>query len=277
MNRIDARFSKLRTEGRAGLVSFITAGDPDLDTSLALLNALPGAGVDVIELGMPFTDPMADGAAIQAADLRSLAAGTTLEKTLKMVRSFREKDSTTPLVLMGYANPLYRFGFEKFALEAGKSGVDGLIIVDLPPEEDEELRGPAKKAGLHMIRLATPTTNDKRLPAVLKDSGGFLYYVSITGITGAGKPDQQKVLTAVKRLQANTNLPVAVGFGIKDGASAASLAKQADAVVVGSAIVEKIAELAAKKAPRDELVKQVSAFVRELATSVHTARGNKAA
>ncbi|MBI3419910.1 MAG: tryptophan synthase subunit alpha [Proteobacteria bacterium] len=277
MNRIDQRFAALKQKNQAGFVAFITAGDPDEATSLALMKALPKAGVDIIELGMAFTDPMADGPAIQAADLRALASGITLAKTLNMVREFRKSDSTTPVVLMGYTNPVYRYGFEKFAKDAAQSGADGLIVVDLPPEEDEELRGPAKAAGLHVIRLATPTTDDKRLPVVLKDSGGFLYYVSITGITGAARPDEERVRKAIERIQKSTKLPVAVGFGVKDAESAAAIARTADAVVVGSAIVQQIAELVKKKMPRGQIVEKVSAFVEILTRATHGARGKVAA
>ncbi len=272
-NRLDTRFAELRKQNQAGFISFTVAGDPDLETSLKLLEALPAAGVDVIELGMPFTDPMADGAAIQAADLRALAGGMTLIKTLGMVQAFRKTNSTTPIVLMGYYNPIYSYGAEKFAKDAAAAGVDGLIIVDLPPEEDEEFRLPAQKAGMHVIRLTTPTTNDKRLPTVLSNSGGFLYYVSITGITGAATATEQQVQAAVLRLKHHSNLPVAVGFGIKDAAAAQTVARHADAVVVGSAIVKKVEENIATK---NELVKNVCAYVESLSAAVHKAR-NKAA
>lgn len=277
MNRIDQRFAALKAKNHAGFVSFITAGDPDEATSLALLKALPKAGVDIIELGMAFTDPMADGPAIQAADLRALAAGITLVKTLNMVREFRKSDSATPVVLMGYYNPIYRYGSEKFAKDAAAAGADALIVVDLPPEEDEELRLPAQKAGLHMIRLATPTTDEKRLPTVLKDSGGFLYYVSITGITGAGRADEDRVKQAVDRIRKTAKLPLAVGFGIKDAAAAATIARIADAVVVGSAIVQQIEELTNKKTPSAQIVEKVSAFVETLCRATHEARGKAAA
>ncbi|HVY13122.1 MAG TPA: tryptophan synthase subunit alpha [Alphaproteobacteria bacterium] len=277
MNRIDARFQDLKRKNQTGFVAFITAGDPDEATALELMKALPKAGVDIIELGMAFTDPMADGPAIQAADLRALASGITLAKTLNMVREFRKTDSTTPVVLMGYYNPIYRYGAEKFANDAAQCGADGVIIVDLPPEEDEELRLPAKKAGLHVIRLATPTTNDARLPKVLKDSGGFLYYVSITGITGAAKPDEERVKAAIARIQKSSSLPVAVGFGIKDAPSAAAIARHADAVVVGSAIVQQIAEQLEKKIPPRQIVEKVSAFIETLTRATHEARGQKAA
>lgn len=276
-NRIDARFADLKARGSAGFISFITAGDPDAETSLKLLQALPKAGVDIIELGMPFTDPMADGPAIQAANLRALAGQMTLSKTLSMVREFRKTDSTTPIVLMGYYNPVYCYGAEKFAADAASAGADGLIIVDLPPEEDAEFRLPAQKAGLHIIRLTTPTTDDKRLPTVLSNSGGFLYYVSITGITGAASANEQKVREALTRFKKHTNLPLAVGFGIKDAASAGAMARIADAVVVGSAIVQKIADLTAIKAPSAQIVSDVSAYVQELSSAVHGARKAQAA
>jgi tryptophan synthase alpha chain len=235
--RIDRRFAELKTEGRAALVTFLTAGDPDPETSLALVRALPAAGADVIELGMPFTDPMADGPAIQLSSQRALKAGQTLKKTLELVRAFRGSDDTTPLVLMGYYNPIYIYGVDRFLRDAKSAGVDGLIIVDLPPEEDEELCLPALKAGLNFIRLATPTTDDKRLPAVLANTSGFVYYVSITGITGAATPDAGKVAAAVARIKRHTKLPVAVGFGVRTAEQAAGIASGADGVVVGSALV----------------------------------------
>jgi tryptophan synthase alpha chain len=235
--RIDRRFAELKTEGRAALVTFLTAGDPDPDTSLAILRALPAAGADVIELGMPFTDPMADGPAIQMASQRALKAGQTLTHTLAMVRAFRRDDDATPLVLMGYYNPIYIYGVDRFLADAKAAGVDGLIVVDLPPEEDDELCLPALKAGLNFIRLATPTTDDKRLPAVLANTSGFVYYVSITGITGSAAPDTGKVNAAVARIKRHTALPVAVGFGVRTAEQAAAIAAGADGVVVGSALV----------------------------------------
>jgi tryptophan synthase alpha chain len=238
--RIADRFAALAREGRAGLIPFVMAGDPDPATSLAIVKALPQAGADVIELGMPFTDPMADGPAIQAAGLRALRAGQKMVKTLSLVRAFREGDGTTPIVLMGYYNPIYIYGVERFVADAVAVGVDGLIVVDLPPEEDAELCLPAIAAGLNFIRLATPTTDDKRLPAVLANTSGFVYYVSITGITGAAAPDARRVAEAVARIKRHTKLPVAVGFGVKNAASAAVIARSADAVVVGSALVEKV-------------------------------------
>ena len=238
--RIDARFKELAREGRAGLVTFITAGDPDYDTSLALLRALPKAGADLIELGMPFTDPMADGPAIQASSQRALKGGQTLYKALGMVRAFRESDKATPIVLMGYYNPIYIYGVKLFLEHAQSAGVDGLIVVDLPPEEDTELCLPALKAGIAFIRLATPTTDDKRLPAVLANTSGFVYYVSITGITGSAIPDKNKVADAVARIKRHTELPVAVGFGVKSASDAREMAATSDAVVVGSALVEAV-------------------------------------
>lgn len=231
--RIDTRFAELKAQGRPALVTFLTAGDPDGDTSLALIKALPKAGADVIELGMPFTDPMADGPAIQASSQRALKAGQTMKKTLAMVRAFRKTDNATPIVLMGYYNPIYVFGVARFLAEAKAAGVDGLIVVDLPPEEDEELCLPALKAGLNFIRLATPTTDDRRLPAVLANTSGFVYYVSITGITGTAVPDAGKVMGAVARIKRHTALPVAVGFGVRTAAHASAIAKGADGVVVG--------------------------------------------
>src|SRR5215470_15995312 len=238
--RIDTRFAELKARGRAALVTFVTAGDPDSETSLALIKALPKAGADVIELGMPFTDPMADGPAIQASSLRALKAGQTMKKTLAMVKSFRKSDDATPIVLMGYYNPIYIYGVEKFLADAKAAGVDGLIVVDLPPEEDDELCLPALKAGLNFIRLATPTTDDKRLPTVLNHTSGFVYYVSITGITGAAAPDIAKVSTAVSRIKRHTKLPVAVGFGVRTAEQARAIAERADGVVVGSALVDAI-------------------------------------
>jgi tryptophan synthase alpha chain len=238
MTRIDTRFAQLQQEGRSAFVTFLMAGDPDLDTSLEIIKALPAAGADIIEIGMPFTDPMADGPAIQAAGLRALKAGTTLRKTLEMVRSFRAGDNATPIVLMGYYNPIYIYGVDKFLVDAKAAGVDGLIIVDLPPEEDTELCLPAMKAGLNFIRLATPTTDDKRLPAVLANTSGFVYYVSITGITGSGSADANEVGAAVARIKRHTRLPVCVGFGIRTPDAARDIACQANGAVVGTALVE---------------------------------------
>src|SRR6188768_214755 len=239
--RIDARFAELAKEGRSVFVTFLTAGDPDPKTSLDLIKALPKAGADIIELGMPFTDPMADGPSIQAAGLRALKAGMTLRKTLEMVRGFRTDDDATPLVLMGYYNPIYIYGVDRFLVDAKAAGVDGLIIVDLPPEEDAELCLPAMKAGLNFIRLATPTTDDKRLPAVLANTSGFVYYVAITGITGSASADSKTVGEAVARIKRHTQLPVCVGFGIRTPEAARAIAEKADGAVVGTALVDALA------------------------------------
>ena len=242
MTRIDKTFAALKREGRSGLVTFITAGDPDYDTSLALLKGLPAAGADVVELGMPFSDPMADGPAIQASSLRALKAGQTMKKTLSLVREFRKEDQTTPVVLMGYYNPIYVYPVDRFVRDASEAGADGLIIVDLPPEEDEELRPAAAAAGLNLIRLATPTTDAKRLPAVLANTSGFVYYVSIAGITGTAAPDITSVGAHVERIKAHTDLPIAIGFGVKSPEQVRDLAEVAEGVVVGSALVAAIAE-----------------------------------
>ncbi len=271
--RIDRRFAELKKEGRAALVTFIMAGDPDYDTALAIALALPAAGADVIELGMPFTDPMADGPAIQAAGLRALKAGQTLKKTLALVRAFRVKDDATPIVLMGYYNPIYIYGVDRFLADARAAGIDGLIVVDLPPEEDHELCLPALKAGLNFIRLATPTTDDKRLPAVLRNTSGFVYYVSITGITGAAAPDAAKVSTAVARIKRHTDLPVAVGFGVRDAARARAIAEGADGVVVGTALVDALRNsLDANGKATANSVKAVADLVSSIAQGVRSAR-----
>ena len=238
--RIDRRFAAVKNEGRAALVTFTMAGDPDYECSLAILKALPQAGADVIELGMPFTDPMADGPAIQAAGLRALRAGQNMIKTLTLVREFRRGDDATPIVLMGYYNPIYIYGGERFLADAKAAGVDGLIVVDLPPEEDVELCLPALKAGLNFIRLATPTTDDRRLPVVLTNTSGFVYYVSITGITGAAAPDTARVAAAVARIKRHTALPVCVGFGVRSAEQARAIAQSADGAVVGSALVDTV-------------------------------------
>jgi tryptophan synthase alpha chain len=271
--RIDRRFAALRKEGRAALVTFTMAGDPDYETSLAILKNLPKAGADIVELGMPFTDPMADGPAIQAAGLRALKAGQNVKKTLAAVREFRNGDDATPLVLMGYYNPIYIYGVESFLADAKAAGVDGLIVVDLPPEEDTELCLPAVKAGLNFIRLATPTTDDERLPAVLTNTSGFVYYVSITGITGAAAPDTGKVGTAVARIKRHTALPVCVGFGVRTAAHARAIAEGADGVVVGSALVEAVRNsLGTDSKPTSATVTAVTRLVRELAAGVRGAR-----
>ncbi len=238
--RIDARFAKLKKEGRSAFVAFLMAGDPDPNTSLDVIKALPKAGADIIEIGMPFSDPMADGPSIQAAGLRALKAGMTLKKTLELVRAFRSEDSTTPLVLMGYYNPIYIYGVDSFLSDAKSAGVDGLIIVDLPPEEDTELCVPALKAGLNFIRLATPTTDDRRLPAVLANTSGFVYYVAVTGITGAAAANARAVADAVARIKRHTNLPICVGFGIKTADAARAIAERADGAVVGTALVDAL-------------------------------------
>jgi tryptophan synthase alpha chain len=238
--RIDTRFAELKKKGRAAFVTYVMAGDPDITTSLNIVKALPKAGADVIELGIPFTDPMADGPSIQAAGLRALKAGMTLRKTLDLVRDFRKDDNVTPLVLMGYYNPIYIYGVDKFLADAKTSGVDGLIIVDLPPEEDDELCIPALKAGLNFIRLATPTTDDKRLPAVLANTSGFVYYVSIAGITGAAAADANVVGEAVARIKRHTGLPICVGFGIRTPEAARAIAEKADGSVVGTALVDAL-------------------------------------
>jgi tryptophan synthase alpha chain len=271
--RIDRKFAALAGERRCGLVTFLMAGDPDPETSLAIVKALPKAGADVIEVGMPFTDPMADGPAIQAAGLRAHRAGQTMVKTLDLVRRFRAEDDTTPIVLMGYYNPIYIYGVDRFLTDAIAAGVDGLIVVDLPPEEDTELCLPALRAGLNFVRLATPTTDDKRLPAVLANTSGFVYYVSITGITGAAAPDAGRVTQAVARIKRHTDLPVAVGFGVRDAASAASIARGADAVVVGSALVERVRsslDTGGKATP--DTVRAVTSLVAELAAGVRDGR-----
>ncbi len=272
-SRLERRFAALKDEGRGGLVTFITAGDPDPETSLKILKGLPKAGADVIELGMPFSDPMAEGPPIQASSLRALSAGMTLAKTLAMARAFREGDQETPLVLMGYYNPIYAYGTGRFVKDAAAAGVDGLIMVDLPPEEDDELCRPAIAAGLHWIRLATPTTDDARLPVVLGSAGGFVYYVSIMGITGTRDVPTDAVRTAVARLRRHTDLPIAVGFGVKTPDQASAIAGIADAAVVGSAIVEAVrANLDDQGRARPELVERVLALVGDLAAGVREAR-----
>jgi len=271
--RIEKRFADLKKEGRAALVTFTMAGDPDYDTSLAIAKALPQAGADIIELGMPFTDPMADGPAIQAAGLRALKSGQRMTRTLTLVREFRKGDDKTPIVLMGYYNPIYIYGNERFLADAKAAGVDGLIVVDLPPEEDGELCLPALKAGLNFIRLATPTTDDKRLPIVLSNTSGFVYYVSITGITGAAAPDTAKVTAAVSRIKRHTALPVAVGFGVKTAEHARAIAQGADGVVVGSALVDALRQsLDAHGKAGSRTINAVTALVSALAQGVHSVR-----
>ena len=262
MTRLETRFQALEAEGKTAFVAFVMAGDPNYETSLEVVKGLPGSGVDVIELGMPFTDPMADGPAIQLAGQRALDAGMTLERTLEMVRAFREGDDATPIVLMGYYNPIYSMGVAAFVDAAKAAGVDGLIIVDLPPEEDDELCVPAMEAGLNFVRLATPTSDARRLPTLLQNTSGFIYYVSITGITGAASAQAAAVGPEVARIRAASDLPVCVGFGVKTPQNAAEIAKVADGVVVGSAIVDKIGK---GESPADVL-----AFVRTLADGAHS-------
>lgn len=272
-DRISRRFAQLKAEGRAAFVPFITAGDPDLKTSAALLSALPAAGADLIELGMPFSDPMADGPAVQAASIRALAAGTTLADVLALVAAHRRTDHETPIILMGYYNPIYSYGAEQFLDDANAAGVDGLIIVDLPPEHDDELCLPALARDMSFIRLASPTTDDKRLPTVLKNTSGFVYYVAIAGITGTKSADAAKVGRAVDRLRQHTDLPIAVGFGIRTPDQAAAIARAADAAVVGSAIVSTLeASLDSHGRATTETVAQTIALVRDLAEGVHHAR-----
>jgi tryptophan synthase alpha chain len=271
--RIDARFAELKKQGRSAFITFLMAGDPDPLTSLDIVKALPKAGADIIEIGMPFTDPMADGPAIQAAGLRALKAGMTLKKTLAMVREFRKGDNATPLVLLGYYNPIYIYGVDKFLVDAKSAGVDGLIIVDLPPEEDTELCLPAMKAGLNFIRLATPTTDDKRLPAVLANTSGFVYYVSITGITGSASADSTAVGEAVARIKRHTRLPVCVGFGIRTPDAARAIAENADGAVVGTALVDALrASLDADNRATARTVDAVADLVSSLAQGVRGAK-----
>jgi tryptophan synthase alpha chain len=271
--RIDARFADLKKQGRSAFVTFLMAGDPDIETSLAIIKALPKAGADIIEIGMPFTDPMADGPAIQAGGLRALKAGMTLKKTLALVRDFRAGDATTPIVLMGYYNPIYIYGVDKFLADAKSAGVDGLIIVDLPPEEDHELCLPAMQAGLNFIRLATPTTDDKRLPAVLANTSGFVYYVAITGITGSASGDTATVGDAVARIKRHTKLPVCVGFGIRTPEAARAMAEKADGAVVGTALVDALrGSLDAESRATAKTVSAVADLVAALAQGVRGAK-----
>jgi tryptophan synthase alpha chain len=271
-SRLDRRFAALRAQGAAAFVTFVTAGDPDLATAQAILDGLPAAGADIVELGMPFSDPMAEGPPIQASSQRALAAGHTMRKTFDMVRAFRAKDDATPVVLMGYYNPIFSMGVDRFIAEAKSAGVDGLIVVDLPPEADDELCLPAREAGLAFVRLATPTTDAKRLPRVLENTSGFVYYVSIAGITGTAAPDTGKVAAAVARIKAATPLPVCVGFGVRTPAQAAAIAAVADGVVVGSALVEAVrGSLDAGRATAGT-VDAVHDLVRSLADGVRSTR-----
>ncbi|MCZ0925886.1 tryptophan synthase subunit alpha [Halomonas janggokensis] len=266
--RLDRCFSTLKQQNRPALISYLTAGDPDADTSRRLLHGLPAAGVDIIELGMPFSDPMADGPAIQKAAQRALNNGQTQAKTLDMVRTFRGQDSTTPIVLMGYYNPIYRYGVERFLTDAARAGVDGLIVVDLPPEHDEELCQPAFRHGIDFIRLATPTTDAKRLPRVLANASGFIYYVSVAGVTGGSAPTPERLEASVSRLREDTELPIAVGFGIRTAEQAATIGRYGDAVVVGSALVDCIEHATTT----DDAVERVHGLVSELAESVRACR-----
>jgi len=267
--RIEKRFAELKQQGRAALVTFVTAGDPDYATSLEIIKGLPRAGADLIEFGMPFTDPMADGPAIQAAGLRALKSGQTTKKTLQMVREFRKVDDATPVVLMGYYNPLYTYGVDRFLADAKAAGVDGLIIVDLPPEEDDELCIPAIKAGINFIRLATPTTDDKRAPTVLKNTSGFVYYVSVLGITGTKAPDLASVKANVTRLKKHTSLPIAVGFGVKTAEQARIIGNDADGVVVGTALVNAVRDTLDRDGkPTSKTVPAVHGLVRDIAQGV---------
>ena len=268
MTRIDARFAALKAEGKKAFVAYIMAGDPDIETSLAVMKGMPAAGVDVIELGMPFTDPMADGPAIQLANIRALGAKQNLAKTLQMVREFREGNSDTPLVLMGYFNPIHHYGVPKFIAEAKAAGVDGLIVVDMPPEHNSELCDPAQAAGLDFIRLTTPTTDDVRLPTVLAGSSGFVYYVSVAGVTGAGSATTEQVSAAIERLRRHTDLPISVGFGIRTPEQAAAIARLADGVVVGSALIDKIENAATP----EQAVDGVLSLCAALAEGVRGAR-----
>jgi tryptophan synthase alpha chain len=272
VSRIARRFAQLREHNRAGFIPFITAGDPDAQTTLALLEGLPGAGADIIELGVPFSDPMADGPAIQASSLRALKAGMNLKTVLKLVARFRARDAETPIVLMGYYNPIHAYGPEAFARDAARAGVDGLITVDLGPEEDAPLRVPARASGLDMVRLAAPTSGDARLATIVKGAGGFLYYVSIAGVTGTKSIAVADVKTAVARIRRHCDLPCAVGFGIRTLKDAAEIARAADAAVVGSAIVERLAAGEAKGLPRAALVEDVLGFCAGLAHAAHMAR-----
>lgn len=272
MSRLEQRFAELRVGGGSAFVPFITAGDPDFETSLEILRGLPAIGADVIELGVPFSDPMADGPAIQASSTRALQAGMSLDGTLKMASQFRAENSETPIVLMGYYNPIHAYGVNRFILDAKAAGIDGLITVDLGPEEDEEFRNTAHSAGIDIVRLATPTTDDLRLPAVLNGAGGYLYYVSVAGVTGTKEVPEEEVRAAVRRIKKSTDLPCAVGFGIRTPQQAAAIAKIADAAIVGSAIVSRIGTAARSGASKKKIVSETLDFCRSLADAVHNAR-----
>ncbi len=273
MNRLADTFARLKKEGRAAFVPFITAGDPDMETSFAILQQLPSAGADVIELGMPFTDPMADGPAVQASSVRALKAGATMAKVLKMVEKFRKTDKTTPIVLMGYYNPIHAYGTARFARDVAAAGVDGLIVVDLPIEEDEVLRVPAKAQGVDLIRFVTPTTDEARLKRIAAEASGYLYYVSVAGVTGTKAVPEDEVRGALARVKAVTDLPCTVGFGIRNVQQADAIARVADGVVVGSAIVSKVAENI--NAGRERIVSEVLELIRALAGSTHAARRDR--
>ena len=269
LGRIKKRFELLKSSKEKGLITFVTAGDPDYNTSLSIIKSLPDAGADLIEIGMPFTDPMADGVGIQASYLRSLNSGQTLSKTLNIVNDFRKKDDTTPVILMGYFNPIYKYGINNFLRESKKVGVDGLIVVDLPPEADEELCQPARREGLDFIRLATPTTDKKRLSLLLKNSSGFLYYISVVGITGTKTPELHDIELATNNIREKTNLPIAVGFGIRSPDQAVNIAKYSDAVVVGSAIVDKIGEMSSLPGDsKKKSIEQSLSFVQDLSKAI---------
>jgi tryptophan synthase alpha chain len=273
VSRLADTFARLKQEGRAAFVPFITAGDPDMETSFEILAKLPGAGADVIELGMPFSDPMADGPAVQASSMRALHAGAGMAKVLEMVKKFRKADSTTPIVLMGYYNPIHAYGTARFARDVAAAGVDGLIVVDLPVEEDEVLRAPAKAQGVDVIRFVTPTTDAARLKRIVADASGYLYYVSVAGVTGTKAVPEEEVRAALARVRAATDLPCAVGFGIRTPEQAGAIARIADGVVVGSAIVSHIAEMAGR--PKAEIAAAVAELCRALADSTHAARHDK--
>ena len=270
--RLEKTFKSLAEKNQSAFITFLTAGDPDYETSISIIDKLPESGVDIIEVGVPFSDPMADGPSVQASSLRALNNGMTLKKTLDLVKNFRKKNDTTPIVLMGYYNPIYIYGNEKFLKDAKDAGVDGLIVVDLPPEEDHELCIPANEAGLNFIRLCTPTTDENRIPAVLKNTSGFLYYVSITGITGTKTPDFSKLVKPIETLKAKSKLPIAVGFGIKTKENATEVAKIADGVVVGSSIVDIIQTSLNDQKSSDEIKNNVLKYVQDLSEGIKQGR-----